>query len=91
MCNPNTDINMQLNNIFTTLNDSKHNQTKRGIIHSLFNLLFGTSSSIEEITAIKNNMEILKGNQDIFSSQIQKTFNFFNLTYTKLTKIDSTI
>ena len=28
-------------------------------------------------------MEILKGNQDILSSQIQKTFNFVNLTYTE--------
>ena len=26
-------------------------------------------------------MELLKGNQDILSSQIQKTFNFFNLTH----------
>ena len=59
------DINIQLNNIFTTLNQSKHNHTKMGIIHSLFNFLFGTSSSAEEITAIKNNMKILKGNQDI--------------------------
>ena len=56
---------MQLNNIFTTLDNSKHNCTKRGRIHSLFNFLFSTSSSVEEITAIKNNMETLKGNQDI--------------------------
>ena len=63
------------------LDHSKHNQTKRGIIHSLFNFLFCTSSSTKEITAIKNNMEILKGNQDILGSQIQKPFNFFNLTY----------
>ena len=58
------DLNMQLNNIFTTINNLKNNCTKRGIILSLFNFLFGTSSSAEEITAIKNNMEILKGNQD---------------------------
>ena len=31
-------------------------------------------------------MEILKGNQDILSSQIQKTFNFVNLTYTETDK-----
>ena len=65
-------LNIQLNNIFTTLNQSKHYQTKRGIIYSLFNLLFGTSSSAAEITTIKNNMEILKGNQNILSSQMQK-------------------
>ena len=67
-----TDLNMQLNNIFTILDHLKHNHTKRGILHSLFNFLFGTSSSMEEITAIKNNMEILKGNKDILSCQIQK-------------------
>ena len=42
---------------------------KQGIIHSLFNFLFGASSSVEEISAIEN-MEILKGNQDILNSQI---------------------
>ena len=56
------DLNMQLNNIFTTLNHLKHNCTKRGIIHSLFNFFCGTSNSVEEITAIKNNMGILIGN-----------------------------
>ena len=53
-----TDLNIQLNNIFSTINHSKHNCTKKGIIHSLFNFLFSTSSSAEEISAIKNNMEI---------------------------------
>ena len=38
-------------------------------------------SSIEEINAIKNNMEILKGNQDTLSHQIKQTINFVNLTY----------
>ena len=38
---------------------------------------------MEEIEAIKNNVAILKENQDILSSQIQKTFNFINLTYTE--------
>ena len=28
-------------------------------------------------------MEIIKGNQGILSTQIQKTFNFVNLTYTE--------
>ena len=28
-------------------------------------------------------MEIVKGNHDILSSQIQKTFNSINLTYTE--------
>ena len=53
-------LNSQVNSIFITLDQSKHNPTKSGIIHSLFNFLFGTSSSAEEITAIKNNTEILK-------------------------------
>ena len=43
----------QVNNIFTTLDQSKPKSTKRGIIHSLFNFLFGTSNSAEEITTIK--------------------------------------
>ena len=59
----------------------KHNCTKRGIIHSLFNFLFSTSSSAEEITAIKN-----KGNQDVLSSKIEKTFNFINLTLAETDK-----
>ena len=62
-------------------NPSKHNYTKCGIIHSLINFLFGTTSSAEEITAIKNSMEILKGNQDVLSNQIKQTFNFVKLTY----------
>ena len=82
-----TELNLQLNNIFTTLNHLKQNCIKRGIIHFLFNFLYGTSGNTEEITAIKNNMEILKGNQDILSSQIQKTFNFINLTYAETCKI----
>ena len=76
-----TDLSIQLNNIFTTLKQLKNNCTNGGITNSLFNFLFGTSSSAKEISAIKNNVEILKGNQDILSSHIQKTFNFINLTY----------
>ena len=52
---------------------------KKGIIHSLFNFLFGNPNSPEEINAIKNNMAILEENQDILSSQKQNTFNFVNL------------
>ena len=74
------DLNTQLNNIFTTLDQSEHNHTKWGIIHSLLNFLFGTSSSAEEITAIKNSVEIFKGNQDTLSSQLQKMFSFINLS-----------
>ena len=66
------DLKIKLNNIFTTLDQSKHKHPKGGIIHSLFSFLFGTSSSAEEIAAIKNNMEIFKGNQDILCSQIKK-------------------
>ena len=51
------DLNIQLNNIYTTLDKSRHIWTKGGIIHSLFNFLFGTSSSAEEIAAIKNNIK----------------------------------
>ena len=67
--------------MFHPLNQSKHSCTKCGIIDSLFNFLFGTTSSAEEINVIKNNMEILKGNQDYLSNQIKQAFNFVNLTY----------
>ena len=50
---PNTNSNVQISNIFTTFDQSKHNCMKRGIIHSLFNFSFDSSSSTEEITAIK--------------------------------------
>ena len=59
------------------------------IIHSLFNFLFSTSSSAEEIEVIRNNMEIVKGNQNVLSSQIQKIFTFVNFTYTEAGKTDS--
>ena len=71
----------QLSNMFNTPIQSKQVATKCGIIHSLLNFLFGTSSSSEEINAMKNNMEILKGNQDTLSNQIKQTSNFVNLTY----------
>ena len=71
----------QVDNIFTTFDQSNPKCTKRGVIHSLFNFLLQNSNSTKEIAAIKNNMAILKDNQDILSSQIQTTFNFINLTY----------
>ena len=74
-------LTKQVDNIFATLGQSNPKHTKRGIIHSLFNFLFGNPNSAKEIKAIKNNMAILKENQDILNSQIQKTFNFVNLTY----------
>ena len=55
--------------------------TKRGIIHSLFNFLFGNQNKLADINSIKNNMAILEENQDIISIQIQKTFNLVNPTY----------
>ena len=75
------ELTSQVDNIFANLDQSDPKCTKRGIIHSLFNFLFENSNSAKEINAIKNNMAILKENQDILSSQIQKTFNFINLTY----------
>ena len=68
----------QLDNMSNTFNQSKHSHTKWGLILSLFDFLFGISSSTEEINATKNNMEILKGNQDTLSNQIKQTFNSVN-------------
>ena len=71
----------QLHNMFCTLDQSKHSCTKCRIIHSLFNFLCGTTSTAEEINAIKNNMKILKGKQDTLSNEIKQTFCFVNITY----------
>ena len=76
-----TQLTCQIDNIFAILDQISLKYTNRGIIHSLFNFLFGDSNSVEEINTIKNNMVILEENQDILSSEIQKTFNFVNLTY----------
>ena len=46
-------LTSQVNNIFATLDQPSPKCTKRGIIHSLFNLLFGNSNSAKEIEAIK--------------------------------------
>ena len=43
----------QVDNIFATLDQSNPKYTKRGIIYSLFNFLFGHSNSAKEIKAIK--------------------------------------
>ena len=71
-------LTRQVGNIFTTLDQSHPKCSKRGIIHSLFNFSFGNSNSAKEINTMKNNITILKENQDTLSSQIQKTFNFIN-------------
>ena len=76
-------LTSQVDNIFATLDQSDPKCTTTGIIHSLFNFLFGNSNNAKEINAIKNNMAILEENQDILSSQIKKTFNLINLTYAK--------
>ena len=70
----------QVDNKFTTLDQSNLKCTKRGIIHSLFNFLFGNSNSDKEIKAIKSNMAILQQNQDILNNQILKfQLHKFNL------------
>ena len=74
---------MQLHNMSNTFDQSQHSRLKCGILQSLFNFLFGTSSSTEEINPIKNNMEIIKANQDTLCAQIKETFNFVNSTYTE--------
>ena len=74
-------LTSQVDNIFATLDQTGPKHAKRGIIHSLFNFLFGSPNCAEEINAITNNMAILEENQDNLSSQMQKTFNFVNLTY----------
>ena len=76
-----TQLTSQVHNIFSTPDQLDQKCTKRGIIHSLFNTLFGNSNSAKEINAVKSNMVLLKENQDILSSQIQKIFNFVNLSY----------
>ena len=67
-----TQLTSQINNIFATLDQTGPVHTKRGIIHSLFDFLFGNPNSAAEINAIKNNMAILEENQDMLRSPIQK-------------------
>ena len=74
-----TQLTSQMDNIFATLDQTDPKHSKRGIIHSLF----GDANSAEEINAIKNSMAILEENQDILSSQIQKTCSSVNLTCTE--------
>ena len=76
-----TQLITQVIHIFSTLDQTIPKHAKRGKIHSLFNFFFGNPNSLAEIKAIKNNMAILEEDQDVLSDQIQKTFNFVNLTY----------
>ena len=65
-------LTSQVHNIFATLDQTNPKHAKRGIIHSLFNFLFGDPNSTKEINAIKNSMAILEENQVILSSQMQR-------------------
>ena len=53
-------LTTQFNHILTTLDQTKDNPkcTKRGMIHSLFNFLFGNVNCSADIESIKNNMVI---------------------------------
>ena len=46
-------LTSQVDNIFSTLDQPNPKCTQKGIIHSLFNFLFGNSNSAKEIKAIK--------------------------------------
>ena len=48
-----------------------------------FNFFFGNPDSSANVEAIKINIAILEENQDVLSNQIQKTFNFVNLTFSE--------
>ena len=48
-----TQLTSHVENIFATLDQSNPKLTKRGIIHSLFNFIFGNPKSAEEINGIK--------------------------------------
>ena len=50
-------------------------------MHSLINFLFRYPNSLAEVNAVNNYMAILEENQDVLSDEMQKTFNFVNLTY----------
>ena len=63
------------------MKDTNPKLNKRGIINSLFDFLFSDLDSSADIEAIKNNMAILQENYDVLGNQIQRTFNFVNLTY----------
>ena len=65
-----TQLTSRINNIFATPDQTGPKSTKKVIIHSPFNFLFGDPNSAEEFHAIKNNMVMLEENQDILSSQI---------------------
>ena len=52
----------QANHIFVTLHQTSPKCSKRGIIDSLFNILFHDLDTLAEINSIKNNMAILEEN-----------------------------
>ena len=74
-------LTTQINNIFATLDQTCPKHAKRDILHSLFNFMFCNPNRSGEINAIKNNMAILRENQDILSSQIEKKHSIIHLTY----------
>ena len=74
-----TQLTTQVSHIFATLDQTKPKHAKRGIMHSLFNFLFGDPNSLADINSVK--ISDFSRNQDILSGQIQKTYNFVNLNY----------
>ena len=63
-----TQLTTQVNHIFSTLDHTSSTHAKGGIIHSLFNFLFGNPNSLAEINSIKINMAILEEKQDVLSN-----------------------
>ena len=66
-------LTTKANWILTTLDQTKdtnpkHN--KRGVIHSIFNFLFGDTNGSADIEAIKDNMTMLQENQDALINRI---------------------
>ena len=55
----------QINSMIVNIKLSKC--AKRGIIHSLFNFLFGSLNSLADIESVKNSMVILQKNQDVLA------------------------
>ena len=63
-------------NKFATLDQTGPKHAKRGLIHFLFNFLFGDPNISAELNAIKNNMAILEENQDIHQKADTKDILF---------------
>ena len=66
------ELTSEIKNIFAILDHTDTKLAKRGVIHLLFNFLFGNPNSAEEINTFKNNMAILEENQDILSSRYKR-------------------